>query len=112
MTVPVPSRGRGHAPRGSGRRPACRSAAAPPSLSGSKRRAAAAASAASPRARAYCPVETRLVWPACQNTSAGWPRLAEAGGRPELALRMAGRAGGPMGRSLWAAISHIARLLR
>eukprot|EP00964_Phaeocystis_antarctica_P051574 scaffold30096_cov69-Phaeocystis_antarctica.AAC.5 len=39
---------------------------------------------------------TRPVWPASQNISANWPRLAEAGGRPELDLALAGRAGGRM----------------
>eukprot|EP00964_Phaeocystis_antarctica_P134505 scaffold98800_cov54-Phaeocystis_antarctica.AAC.4 len=38
---------------------------------------------------------------------ANWPRLAVAGGRPELALAPAGRAGGRSGRSLWAAAFHI-----
>tara|TARA_B100000795_G_scaffold182829_1_gene138584 strand:- start:121 stop:420 length:300 start_codon:yes stop_codon:yes gene_type:complete len=33
----------------------------------------------------------RLVWPANRNVSADWPRLAEAGGRPELDLALAGR---------------------
>jgi hypothetical protein len=33
------------------------------------------------------------VGPASQSTSANWPRLAEAGGRPELDLALAGRAG-------------------
>ena len=32
----------------------------------------------------------------------GWPRLAEAGGRPALALVLAGR----IGRGLWAAGFH------
>ena len=32
------------------------------------------------------------------------PRLAEAGGRPELDLALSGRAGGQIGRSLWAAL--------
>ena len=32
------------------------------------------------------------MWPAGQNTPATWPRLAEAGGRPELHLALAGRA--------------------
>ena len=36
----------------------------------------------------------------------GWPRLAEAGGRLELALALVGRAGGRIGRSLWAAAFH------
>ena len=34
--------------------------------------------------------KTRSVWPASRNTSANWPRLAEAGGRPELDLALAG----------------------
>ena len=34
--------------------------------------------------------------------------LAEAGGRPELDLARAGRAGGRIGRRLWAAGLHIA----
>jgi hypothetical protein len=43
----------------------------------------------------------------------GWPRLAEAGGRPALALALAGdiKAGGRrgrVGRSLWAAAFHMA----
>eukprot|EP00964_Phaeocystis_antarctica_P080970 scaffold50597_cov45-Phaeocystis_antarctica.AAC.2 len=33
----------------------------------------------------------RPVWPASQNTSADWPRRAEAGGRPALDLALAGR---------------------
>ena len=44
--------------------------------------------------------------PARRNPPASWPRLAEAGGRPALALMaLAGRieAGGRGGRSLWAA---------
>ena len=32
------------------------------------------------------------------------PRLAEAGGRPELDLALSGRPGGQIGRSLWAAL--------
>ena len=44
--------------------------------------------------------QTRSVWPASQNTPAN---LAEAGGRPELDLALAGRAGGRIGRSAWAA---------
>eukprot|EP00964_Phaeocystis_antarctica_P056300 scaffold33213_cov60-Phaeocystis_antarctica.AAC.6 len=58
--------------------------------------------------------ETRPVWLAsqhiCQLAEAGrgWPRLAEAGGRPELDLVLAGRAGGRIGRSLWAAVIHMA----
>ena len=43
----------------------------------------------------------------CQLTR-GWPRLAEAGGCPALDLALAGRAGGRIGRSLWAAVFHIA----
>ena len=46
--------------------------------------------------------------PASQSVSANWPRLAEAGGRPELDLALAGRAGGRVGRSLCAAVFHIA----
>ena len=42
----------------------------------------------------------RPVGPASQNMPANWPRLAEAGGRPELDLALAGRAGGRIGRSL------------
>ena len=41
-----------------------------------------------------------------ERTLANWPRLAKAGGRPELDLGLAGlagRAGGRIGRSLWAA---------
>eukprot|EP00964_Phaeocystis_antarctica_P154906 scaffold123817_cov51-Phaeocystis_antarctica.AAC.3 len=48
------------------------------------------------------------VWPASQSLSANWSRLAEAKGRPELALALAGRAGGRVGRSLWAADFHTA----
>ena len=68
-----------------------------------------------PRARRGAPErarpmwETRPVWPASQNTSANqqnWPRLAEAGSRPELDLALAGRAGGRFGQSLWATVSH------
>ena len=53
--------------------------------------------------------ETTRVWPVSQTTSANWPRLAEAGGRPELELALAGRAEGELadasGRlvSTWAA---------
>ena len=50
--------------------------------------------------------KTRPVWPACQRTPTKWPRLAEAGGRLELALALVGRAGGRIGRSLWAAGFH------
>ena len=39
----------------------------------------------------------------------GWPRLAEAGGRPELDLALVGRAGGRIGRRLWAVGFHIER---
>ena len=40
--------------------------------------------------------KTRPVWPADQNTSSTWPRLAEAGGRPgALDLALTGRVGGP-----------------
>ena len=49
--------------------------------------------------------------PARRNPPASWPRLAEAGGRPALALMaLAGRieAGGRGGRSLWAATLHVA----
>ena len=51
------------------------------------------------------------------NGSASWPRLVEAGrggrlaaagGRPELDLARAGRAGGRIGRRLWAAGLRIA----
>ena len=35
-----------------------------------------------------------------------WPRLAKAGGRPGLYPALAGHAGGRIGRSLWAAVSH------
>ena len=38
--------------------------------------------------------------------SRNWPRLAEAGSRPELDLALAGRAGGRFGQSLWATVSH------
>ena len=48
---------------------------------------------------------TRPVWPAGQpEQTASWPGLAEAGGRPELDLALAARAGGRIGRSLWAAV--------
>ena len=46
--------------------------------------------------------------PASQNRSANRPRLAEAGGRPELDLALAGCAGGRIGRRLWAAVFHMA----
>ena len=46
--------------------------------------------------------------PASQNRSTSWPRLADAGGRPELDLALAARAGGRLGRSLWAAVFHMA----
>ena len=45
--------------------------------------------------------------PASQNRSTSWPRLAEAGGRPELDLALAGCAGGRIGRRLWAAVFHM-----
>ena len=51
---------------------------------------------------------------ASHSISTDWPRLAEAGGRHafDLAL-LAGRAGGRMGQSLWAAALHMgARLSR
>eukprot|EP00964_Phaeocystis_antarctica_P104379 scaffold69502_cov67-Phaeocystis_antarctica.AAC.6 len=57
-------------------------------------------------------LKTRPVRPACQpeQTGRGWPRLeAEAGGRPELDLALAGRAGGRIGRRLWVAVFHIER---
>ena len=44
--------------------------------------------------------KARPVGPASQNMPANWLRLAEAGGRPELDLALAGRAGGRIGRSL------------
>ena len=44
--------------------------------------------------------KARPVGPASQNMLANWLRLAEAGGRPELDLALAGRAGGRIGRSL------------
>ena len=50
--------------------------------------------------------KARPMWPASQNISANWPRLAEAGGRPELDLALAGRARGRIGRSPWAAGFH------
>ena len=50
---------------------------------------------------------------ACRLAEAGrgWPRLAEAIGRPELDRALAGRfkAGGRIGRRLWAAVFHVAR---
>ena len=51
--------------------------------------------------------KTRPVRPASQSVSANWPRRAEARGRPELDLALAGRAGGRIGRSLWVAAFHI-----
>ena len=48
--------------------------------------------------------KARRVWRGNQNKSANWPGLAETGGRPALALALAGRAGGRTGRSLWAAV--------
>ena len=52
--------------------------------------------------------KTRPVWPASQSTSAAWPRLAAAGGRPVLdRLALAGRARGRIGRSFWAAVFHV-----
>ena len=51
------------------------------------------------------------VWKQCHslivNVSANWPRLTEVGGRPELDLALAGRAGGRIGRSLCAAALRI-----
>ena len=46
--------------------------------------------------------------PASLSISAHWPRLAEAGGRPELDLALEGRikAGGEL-TGLWAAAVHI-----
>ena len=52
---------------------------------------------------------TRPVWPASQKIAANWQRLAEAGGCLELDLVLAGRAGGRVGRSLWAAAFHRGR---
>ena len=58
------------------------------------------------RVRVRARVRVRVVWrarpvgPASQNASANWPRLAEAGGRPELDLALAGRAGRRIGRCL------------
>eukprot|EP00964_Phaeocystis_antarctica_P003418 scaffold1839_cov60-Phaeocystis_antarctica.AAC.2 len=51
----------------------------------------------------------RPVWPASQKASANWPRLVEAEGRPKLDLALVGRAGGRIGRSLWAAAFRIGR---
>ena len=63
-----------------------------------------------------------MVWPVSQNDlptgrgyiRRGWPRLAEAGGRPELDLALAGRikAGERIGRSLWAAVLHLGAAAR
>ena len=67
--------------------------------------------AAAPRPRRPCPyayvgntacMVPRPVWPASQSISANWPRLAEAGGCPELDLALAGRikagvGSGPLG---------------
>ena len=51
---------------------------------------------------------------ASHSISTDWPRLAEAGGRHAFGLALlAGRAGGRMGQSLWAAALHMgARLSR
>ena len=48
--------------------------------------------------------EARPVRPTSQDMPANWPRLAEAGGRPELDLALSGcvKAGGRFGQSLWA----------
>ena len=55
-----------------------------------------------------CGKEGRHGWPVSiyLPIGRGWPRLAEAGGRPELDLALAGCAGGRFGRSWAAAISH------
>eukprot|EP00964_Phaeocystis_antarctica_P130520 scaffold94385_cov59-Phaeocystis_antarctica.AAC.2 len=45
-------------------------------------------------------------WPAGARLL-NWPRLAEARGRPPLDLALAGRAGGRIGTSLWAAVFHM-----
>jgi hypothetical protein len=42
--------------------------------------------------------ETWPLWAASRHTPAVWPRLAEAGGRPELDLALAGLAGGRIGK--------------
>ena len=50
-------------------------------------------------------------WPGLAEAGRGWPGLAGAGGRPESGLALAGRvkAGGRVGRSLWATAFHTAR---
>eukprot|EP00964_Phaeocystis_antarctica_P113763 scaffold77762_cov48-Phaeocystis_antarctica.AAC.9 len=50
-------------------------------------------------------------WPRLAEAGRGWPWLAEATGRPALDLALAGRikAGGRVGRCLWAAAFHIGR---
>ena len=45
-------------------------------------------------ARSHVVVRTGPAWPAGAAPVTDWPRLAEAGGRPALALALAGRAGG------------------
>ena len=53
------------------------------------------------------PVNVSASWPRLVEAGRGW-RLAAAGGRPELDLARAGRAGGRIGRRLWAAGFRIA----
>eukprot|EP00964_Phaeocystis_antarctica_P112209 scaffold76408_cov33-Phaeocystis_antarctica.AAC.1 len=73
-------------PRGRSRSRGRRGSAAPA--------ANGAASPARQRSRTCKPIQrTRPVWPTSQNISANRPRLAEAGGRPELDLALAWRAG-------------------
>ena len=51
--------------------------------------------------------EQGRVWPTSQSISANGPRPAEAGGRSEPDLALAGRAGGRIGQSLWGSAFHI-----
>ena len=50
-----------------------------------------------PRLLAYVETTAGTLWPASQNISADWPRLAEAKGRPELDLALV------RGRACWGA---------
>ena len=50
-----------------------------------------------PRLLAYVETTAGTLWPASQNISADWPRLAEAKGRPELDLALV------RGRACWRA---------
>ena len=87
-------------------RAVARRAAVPARSTGCRRRRAKSGGASRAATRAVAYVQSKA-------SMAGQPehmhicQLAEAGGQPELDLALAGRAGGRIGRGLWAAASHM-----